>query len=300
VTLVPVRDELVEPVSSVSLNSLPGDDTVFPFELRNVPRGTYELTGSFMDPTSPNNQWRYYWGRTSIKVGDENLTGITLTLEPGTEMHGQVSFHDEKTKIQTSNGPNVVWFHLLNNHSPISADFVGSLENDGTFTLSGLVPGRYRLDMIRSVLPFAGDSIYLEDIRQDGQSVYRNGIVTIDRSIVNVELVFNANGGTLRGTVSSSKESLQLGVVVALVPDLSHRGNSALYKFTSSEPDGSFTFNGVAPGNYKVFSFDAIRQSAVMNSEFMTRYEDSGVPAVSVSGTVSQVSHVPLLHVIGK
>jgi hypothetical protein len=65
-----------------------------------------------------------------------------------------------------------------------------------------------------------------------------------------------------------------------------------------ADATGKFNMDGIAPGDYKLFAWEAVPNGAWMNAEFLARYEGRGV-AVSVTPTGSTPAK-PELKVIPK
>jgi hypothetical protein len=289
--LIPVQDG---PAEAVNLNldqTAPNDGIHFPFEIVGVPPGFYELYATFSDstafgPSDPsgitirfgdNLETRYFSARKRIEVARSNITGLSVTIETGAEIHGRLSFHGED-KLQTSlrftaSGPDEVQFLSMTKNLPVSYGqgfFSGKMEDDDRFTVSGLLPGNYQLISISSIHELQLiDDAYLADLRQDGRSVYNDDIIKVGNSTVNVELVINQNGGRIYGNVELPHDELQARHPVILVPDAPRRGNRVLYKFMFADERGNFNFNGVAPGGYKIFAFGGVPESEEESPELI-------------------------------
>jgi len=308
-SLVPA-DEPLDSRSTFSLKALKDNDMLFPFEIRSVPRGTYDLHATFMDSTwSKGKDGRYFSGKTRIVVSDEDLKGIRFEVETGKDVHGQLFIRGEnavhrsfESAAESQGGREGVSFHsMIDNDSlnpNIPESYFGSLEDDGTFLLAALPSGRYEIDPQTTVLPFEKGKYCLQDIRQDGRSVFNDGVITVGRTAVSVQLDFITGCSVVQGSVAASMERLEFGVTVVLVPELSQRANKALFKITSAGSDGSFRFEGVSPGNYKVFAFDSNPRNEVMSFEFLSRYETSGTSISAKSETEIQPLRVSLIHLV--
>jgi hypothetical protein len=169
-------------------------------------------------------------------------------------------------------------------------------DND-RFTVSGLLPGNYQLASISSINELKIiDDAYLADLRQDGRSIYNDGIIRIGNSSVNVELVINENGGRIQGNIQVPQDELQARPSVLLVPDAPRRGNHVLYKVESTDERGNFNFDGVAPGGYKIFAFDGVPESEVENPELIRLFEQRGVTVSAKAGIETQSRPVPIIH----
>lgn len=67
------------------------------------------------------------------------------------------------------------------------------------------------------------------------------------------------------------------------------------YDRTVADDKGQFKFQGIAPGEYKVFAFEQLADSAEQNSTFIARYETLGQPVMVNSKSTTEI-RVRLLH----
>ena len=88
-----------------------------------------------------------------------------------------------------------------------------------------------------------------------------------------LELVLSIGAGRLHGTVESSAGAPPPRADVVLVPQFSRRQNAMFFDRTVTDAKGEFNFDGIAPGEYKVFAFDQLSDSAERNAQFLAQYE---------------------------
>jgi hypothetical protein len=318
--LIPIREGLAEPVLSTSVDAASKEDTSFPFEIDGVPPGTYDFYATFADSTSfgePDPSGitirfgekigtRYFSTKKRVEVTQQNVQGLTVTIERGAEIRGRLSIHgDDLLKTSTGltgSGPDEVRVESMTKNLPFYNgsmwSFSGPMEDDDRFTITGLLPGNYQLTSIGSIqdLQYIDDA-YLEDLRQSGQSVYKDGIIKVGKSNVTVELVVNENGGRIHGSVEIPSSGSRSRHSVILVPDTPRRENRALYKFVSTDEEGEFTFLGVAPGRYKIFAFDGVSADGRENPDLIRTYEQRGVPVAARAGIVVHSLPIPIISV---
>jgi hypothetical protein len=90
------------------------------------------------------------------------------------------------------------------------------------------------------------------------------------------------NGGIIEGKVFDSRQQQESNAVVALVPDSqSLRNRTDLYKSAVTDADGKFRIQGIAPGSYKLFSWDYASDGAWFDADFIGSAEGRG-KAVSI------------------
>src|SRR5207344_1322622 len=79
--------------------------TNFPFEIRGVPPGSYDLYPIFVDGPqrfTGADQAANYTGRTPVEIGSEDVTNVTAVIRPGVDLKGQVSIVGLPPKQQMS------------------------------------------------------------------------------------------------------------------------------------------------------------------------------------------------------
>ena len=87
--------------------------------------------------------------------------------------------------------------------------------------------------------------------------------------------MLGADGGRLEGIVTNEKAEPCDGVTVTLIPTGTHRSRS-FYKFDITDASGKFTFQGIAPGTYKLLAWDQVDNNAVMyDPDFLRPYESA-------------------------
>jgi hypothetical protein len=170
-------------------------------------------------------------------------------------------------------------------------NLIGSIPVDmsGKFTAVNVPEARYTFQV--SGLP---PTAYVADIRQGGTSVMDNGFVH-DQSATPIQIIVDANGATLQGTVMKSDGKPAANATVVLVPPQGRRQNALLYKNVTTNETGSFTLKGVSPGPYSIFAWESVLPGAWQNAEFISRYEARGqqISLSSLSVADVQLNIIP-------
>ena len=147
-------------------------------------------------------------------------------------------------------------------------------EPSGAFLFRNVVEGKYSVRV--SPLPANG---YVADVRAGGKSVFDSGI-DINSQTGEIQVLVKTNGGKVQGVVRDSTGNPIASARVALVPPVSRRQNSQLYKVSSSGASGSFSMNRIAPGEYKLFAWETAPEGAWMDASFLELYEERGQTVV--------------------
>jgi hypothetical protein len=66
------------------------------------------------------------------------------------------------------------------------------------------------------------------------------------------------------------------GVWVVLVPDEAHRNEFHLFKQRITDQYGRFDIRGIAPGDYRLFSWEQVEPNAWEDPDFLKPFEAKG------------------------
>ncbi len=237
------------------------------FEIRGVPPGSYVLVAEQFGNADPEKVTR---GRTSIEVGDTNVSDAEVVIGPGASVSGHVRIEGKANPDFTK-----LTVALAAQDDLSSLGFAPDVSNvplrsDGTFTFHDVPEGTYHI----KVLPLP-DGYYLKpsgegDAVEAGLKVGRNHAAA-------VELTRSTGAGRITGTVAQKKDQQpSAGATVVLVPDAPRRGQPRFYRQALTDSGGRFTLSSVTPGDYKVFAWEEIGRDMYLDPDFLQAYEDSG------------------------
>jgi protocatechuate 3,4-dioxygenase beta subunit len=249
------------------------DPDIERFELRNVPRGSYDLYVGFR--SGPSFEDSYYTGRASLDVVDRDITDLTITIDAGVDVSGIWNSDDAGATEPGIRVPLILrpvdgMPQLL---APISADDADRIfKMDSKFEVPHIARGRYVLSFN---LP---ENVYVSAARLGAQDILGRPFDVDSHSTGTLVIETNSFGGMIEGTVNDGAGKPIAGAQVILVPPLNFRTDQFSYKSASTDAQGRFSIVGIRPGRYSAFAFaEKIRSNAAMNSEFMTPYLAVGV-----------------------
>jgi Carboxypeptidase regulatory-like domain len=230
------------------------------FVIQEVLPGSYTLASFWFDDGVS------YVNRQTIDVGNADVEGIAMTVVPGTNISGRIVWEGqpalEKDDLTITPRPVDV---------PFGVRGQSRVARDNSFTLKGLGEGTYRAD----VMGMSKDC-YLKEMRYGESSALKDGFTVIRGEAGSLEIVVSSRGARVQGTVMDSDGLPQAGVSIVLVPDLAQRENYQKYKTESTDQYGNFDLRGIAPGDYKLFSWVEVEQGAWQDPEFLRPFEDKG------------------------
>ena len=151
-----------------------------------------------------------------------------------------------------------------------------------------LPPGRYALH----AHTFRDADIYIADATIDKESVFDKGFRMRSDSREPLEVALKSQGGVVQGVVlDPTRLRPALHSTVVLVPEQERRQNLSLYK-SMTTTNGYFTFQGVAPGEYKLFAWASVTPGAWENLLFVQRVESRGMSVSVAAGSQKAVEVV--------
>jgi hypothetical protein len=154
---------------------------------------------------------------------------------------------------------------------------------DGTFRLNNVAPGEYRVQVQMPA------NAYVKSALLNGVDVLDSPLVIAGTAAGNMEVVVSSESGKVEGSLVDERSDPAPAAQVVLVPNRS-RGRADLYKTAVTDSAGRFSFGGVAPGDYKVFSWREIDPFGWFDPDVLERSESRGVPVHVSESSVESVA----------
>ena len=263
-------------------------DSLGRFVFNNLPAGDYVSQASYWSNSGYATQW--YDGVTSfddatiIRVADgESRSDINFTLEFAPvfgSLAGQVALLTPSTDPADSLGSPIerayvevsaaYWDYLM---SPfIMMPWFAVTDANGRFEMTDLPNGTYYVNAYAQGARLPLDA--------DGTTGYRVDIRGGQQSWVNVWMNPTDDGDrTIAGTISSSAGDVpEIAVVLAMADDDPMRTYTAIMN-----EDGSYAFEGLAPGEYVLWSFAPYHATEYYDNV----YDPSEAKRLSLTETLS-------------
>jgi hypothetical protein len=259
-TLVPRRGTVATGSSQRAL--IPPFSNIGTFEFRHMAPGAYDLVATMSSAT----------GRLAasmpIEVSSTDIDNVTLVLQPQLSITGKVSIEN----IQADPTINLSGVRVELRREPYTPELLVVLPTvapDGTFTLSGVTPGEYRLKVETRGFPGYIKSARVGAIDALNPPFQLNGPGQL-------EIVLSLNSGSLDAVVLDEMQKPFSNARVVLVPDPPRRNRLDLYDAGASDAFGRIGFQGLTPGDYRIFAWDDVPTDAWEDPDFIRLYEDRG------------------------
>jgi hypothetical protein len=218
------------------------------------------------------------------------VNGVKLAVVPGAIIVGHLRIEGE-LPAQGLGGRPLVSLTKLGGAVGFEDDVEpGFLEADGSFRLHNVVAGDYEFRTDNFQISTVG---FIKEARLDGADVLNVPLRISGSSEKQLDLVLRVGGGRLMGTVTDVRSQPVPGARVVLVPDRA-RFRTDLYRRAVTGEMGLFTFARLAPGDYKVFSWESLEDNGWLDPEILSRFEQRGV-SVHVTESSDETISVQLI-----
>jgi hypothetical protein len=227
--------------------------------------------------TSTANSPASMWGSTEVSVDGATPIDVTISLQRGVSVTGDLKFDGASTDVDyTRTRVSLQPWSALG--GDVSSPATGSVDANGRFTIAGVLPGKYRVNVgglpprwqpksavfgARDVLDFALDVKPGED--QAG------GVVT-----------FTTRLGELSGTLQDSTGHPTADYTIVLFPSDTRYWTPNSRRIQAARPstDGAFHFRTLPAGDYKLIAVTDVEQGQWFDPAFLQQLAG---PAMSVS-----------------
>jgi protocatechuate 3,4-dioxygenase beta subunit len=244
------------------------------FEVPDVLPGPYTLTALWFD------EGKSYQAHVSVEVGNADVDGVAVTIAQGASINGRIiwdgqpSLDKEELSVAASSAD--LTFNLY--------DFA-RVNAGNSFTLKNVGEGTYR-----AVVTGQSKDCYIKDVQYGGSSALEDGFAVGRGSPASLEITISPHGARIQGTVADADGLPAVGVWVTLVPDAARRTQYRLYKMQTTDQHGRFDLRGIAPGEYKLFSWEDVELGAWQDAEFLKPFEDKGEKISVQEGNTKSVA----------
>ena len=263
------------------------------FEIRELLPGAYNVIAVVQDAALPGRGGPVSVSSAMIPamISSADVEGITLPIVPSGAIAGRLRVDGQLPQGVTMDrirlrlvamGATAGLQQNVQSAIPFSNGQV-TINPDGTFRLNNVVPGEYRVEL----LPFIGN-LFLKEVHFEGADALNTPLRFSGSSNVGLDVVIASSGGRVDGIVTDARNQPIPGTRVVIVPDRV-RYRTDLYKVAATDQNGRFVLAGVAPGDYRIFSWESIEDNGWFDPEVLSRSEARGI---SVHATESSTQTV--------
>ena len=113
----------------------------------------------------------------------------------------------------------------------------------------------------------------MKSIRYRGQDASEEPIDVAADGKLQLQIALTKNSAQASGTVVNANGDPVPGATVVLIPT---PRRFSLYKETTTDQFGGFSFTGIVPGDYRVIAWEDIEPGAYQSAAFLKPYELKG------------------------
>jgi Carboxypeptidase regulatory-like domain len=251
--------------------SITSDNPTTDFQFNDIVPGNYELVAENI------------YGRAVVPLDVRNAdllgTRIVLGADNRIPAHVRIEGHPPGDDSEVEK-----LYFVVRQDGPVPGleDIVYSPNAQGRF-IPGFLNRDYWIEITRT------EDYYIKSITLEGIDVLNRGLHVTNSTDVPMEIVVDNHFGQVQGTAAAGN------VTVVLVPDTARRKQRPLYRSLRTS-NGSFSFEKVPPGDYKLFAWS---ESTIENGgpwlepEYLHIYEDRGT-LVRIQGDMKTVLNRPI------
>jgi hypothetical protein len=250
--MVSLNAQLKNEGSEVIANTWQQTNSKGEFKLEGVVAGSYAIYAN--EASAPK---QYYSGVTRFEVTDANVHGVEIKVHRGLTVSGFAIIEDATDPAMMADLSHIyvsASCDRLNEEGEQNFEFgssaVGWINDDGSFSLTGLAPGRLHISARGFPQPSHLAFIRLE---RNGVDVTQGFELQAGEQVADLRLVFALATGKIHGQVKIEGGSLlktreSLISVVRITGDENNRSQPAKYK--ALDPNGRFSIEGLVAGEY--------------------------------------------------
>jgi protocatechuate 3,4-dioxygenase beta subunit len=253
------------------------------FESRDLLPGTYLIQAL---PRAMTNvtQGSMVAGRMEVPITDSDVDGAVLMLSPVVEINGRITLEGGDIKELLQSSQNIAQFRgtfrgpiaavrpmvaLRDTESAGLPSLSAQTRDDGTFRIEGAAPSNYFVAV--SGLP---ETANVKTVRFGLRDVTHAPLELASAGSATLDIVLSTKAGNINGIVRNSRNEPLHGALVTLWtkdpdPGNSTGGISTVY----SDPNGTFRFTGIAPGDYYLAAWENDVSSIIQNTDFRSHFQ---------------------------
>ena len=246
------------------------------FVSRNLTPGRYTITMRDSQAT--------LWGRAQVDLAGEDVTDLVIRLQPAARITGRIQF--ESTSTPRPADVSSVRLMLR----PASSVLGGTrISPDGTFTISGMDPGRYSLTASIAAGRGAPSSPWvLKSAVASGRDLADVPFdIDVGEEISDVVVTFTDRATELSGTLLDAAGRPAPGFYVIVISRDERfwtPGTRRMPPPARAATDGTFRFAGLPPGSYVLAAVAGAEPDDLADPVFLRQLGAAGVEVTLADG----------------
>ena len=252
------------------------------YQFGGLPPGDYLVTARANAPGGGADS--ILWATANVTVTGDTTVSAPLELRRGFKVNGRVTFEGAVKPPADLRGWRVGLSPVVGRNEVSLGVTAAELEADGSFTIHGVTPGRFR---IQPSAPAAAGSEWLAtSITVNGRNV-RDDPIEVHGDIAGVTIGFSDRVPTLSGKLldaAAGAAPSEYYVILFPAERALWTPQSQRIQAVRVATDGQYRFRRVFPGAYLVASTLDVEQGEWMDPAFLQRVAAGAVPVTLADG----------------
>jgi protocatechuate 3,4-dioxygenase beta subunit len=243
------------------------------FEFPSVAPGSYYLIAS----SNQGGRNGAHSVRQPIDVGDTNLEGVTVAINPGADVTGHVRYDGDAPQPLPSLTVRLTPREM---NAGIPPPQPAKVQDDGSFHFEDVNPDSYTVNINTP------QGLYLKAVRSGSNDVMLSGL-DLTNGAAPLDILMGLNPPQVGGSVVNAETGQPaVAVTVVLMPREKERQDQSYFYFTTnSDQYGNFTFNRVIPGEYQIYAWEDVEYGQWFDPQWMKTYEGKGETLTAKEGS---------------
>ncbi len=229
------------------------------FEIPEVPPGEYTVTAMVFD------EGKMYSTQQDVDVTSADIDGLLLAVGSGATLQGRIIWQGKPGL-----GKGDLSVYLESDQTRFGFHGTDHIDENWQFTIKEVPDGTYNVK-----INGLDKDCYIKEVRF-GDTVLPDTELRVRGAGANLELTVSSRAPEIDGAVLNKDDLPATGVWVVAVPEENKRKYLRLYKSELTDQYGHFEIHGLAPGKYKLFSWEGIESNAWEDPDFLKEYEEKG------------------------
>ena len=252
------------------------------YQFGGLPPGDYLVTARANAPGGGADS--ILWATANVTVTGDATVSVPLELRRGFKVAGRVTFDAAQKPPADLRGWRVGLTPIVGRNEVSLGVTAAELEADGSFTISGVTPGRFRIQP--SVPAAAGSEWLATSISVNGRNMLDDPI-EVHGDIAGVAVGFTDRVPTLSGKLldaAAGAAPSEYYVILFPAERALWTPQSQRIQAVRVATDGQYRFRRVFPGAYLVAATLDVEQGEWMDPSFLQRVAAGAVPVTLADG----------------